>query len=57
MLQNGPNFLKAVTTGDETWVHDYDIDPLIKSAISEWKQTYSLTPKNPTKQANLLERS
>lgn len=43
MLQNDPNLLKTVITGDETWVHHYD--PLTKSATSVWKHTDSPPPK------------
>jgi len=37
------NFLKKITTGDETWVYGYDVETKMQS--SQWMEKGSLPPK------------
>jgi hypothetical protein len=41
-----PEFLKAVITGDETWVYGYDPETKVQS--SQWKHSSSPRPKKST---------
>ena len=40
---NEPDFLKKVITGDEWWVHGYDLET--KAQLSQWKSPGSPCPK------------
>jgi hypothetical protein len=42
-LQEDPNFLSKVVTGDESWVYGYD--PETKQQSSQWKSPSSPRPK------------
>ncbi|KAJ4428812.1 hypothetical protein ANN_25805 [Periplaneta americana] len=42
-VQNDPNFLKRIVTGDESWCYGYD--PESKQASSQWKTSNSPRPK------------
>ena len=42
-LENDPNFLSRVITGDESWCYGYD--PKSKQASSQWKTPHSPRPK------------
>jgi len=42
-LENDPNFLSRVITGDESWCYHYD--PESKQASSQWKTPHSPRPK------------
>ncbi|KAJ4447750.1 hypothetical protein ANN_09758 [Periplaneta americana] len=42
-VQNDPNFLKRIVTGDESWCYGYD--PESKQASSQWKTPNSPRPK------------
>ncbi|XP_046964592.1 uncharacterized protein LOC124533404 [Vanessa cardui] len=42
-VNNDPDLLKRVITGDETWVHGYDVET--KAQSSEWKRPDEPRPK------------
>ncbi|KAJ4432888.1 hypothetical protein ANN_21527 [Periplaneta americana] len=42
-VQNDPNFLKIIVTGEESWCYGYD--PESKQASSQWKTPNSLQPE------------
>jgi hypothetical protein len=40
---NDPKFLNIMTTGDESWVYEYD--PETKVQLSQWKHSTSTKPE------------
>ena len=46
-LQEDPNFLSKVVTGDESWIYGYD--PESKQQLSQWKSPSSPWPKKARK--------
>jgi hypothetical protein len=42
-IENGPNFISTIITGDESWVYGYD--PETKQQLSQWKTPNSPRPK------------
>lgn len=45
MISRGPDFLKRIITGDETWVYEYDT--LTSQQASEWRFENEPKPKKP----------
>ncbi|KAA1414566.1 hypothetical protein F0U47_20875, partial [Nocardioides antri] len=43
IVNDDPDFLKKVITGDESWVYGYDIET--KAQSSQWRRTDELRPK------------
>ena len=42
-VNDDPDLLKRVITGDESWVYGYDVETKVQS--SQWKHTESPKPK------------
>jgi hypothetical protein len=42
-MENNPNFISAIITGDESWVYGYD--PETKQQSPQWKTPNSPRPK------------
>ena len=44
-VDSDPLFIKQITTGDETWIYEYDTHS--RHQASEWRSTNEPRPKKP----------